>query len=143
MNRLSALPGRVRFEVRRHRARRAGDNLAWSAQLRRWWWRFVRSHDGEICGKCGRPVSLSCPSYWLATDFLWDLIEGGPGGVRCIPCFVADADESCIHVWFLAVEGHALSRGPLRPYQCSTANPDMEQLIPTREHLDDEQDVPF
>lgn len=52
------------------------------ARLRRWWWRHVRRHHGEICHQCGKPVGV----FWLVPDHVWKLVAGGPG-LWCIPCF--------------------------------------------------------
>ena len=63
-----------------------------------------RGWSGETCGQCGRPVAESCPSYWLAADELWNEVEGGPAGIRCIPCFTADCEKKAgIHVAWRAV----------------------------------------
>jgi hypothetical protein len=68
--------------------------------LRRIYWRFVRRHEGEICQACGRPVDRSTGrlSYWFAQDALWDRVEGGQGGIRCIPCFTADCHAAGVNV---------------------------------------------
>lgn len=87
---------RLRFEaVRLVRLVRAGE-VCWRAEARRWWWwRFVRRHEYEICGACGRPVMRSSgPTWWEAPDALWRDVEGGDGGIRCMPCFAADVEAA-------------------------------------------------
>lgn len=59
---------------------------------RMFYWRVVRGEDGEICKRCGRPVARTCPTYWYAPDWLWNEVEGGEDGIRCIPCFTADCE---------------------------------------------------
>ena len=54
----------------------------------RWlWWRWVRRYRYEVCFDCGRPVSRCTPTWWHASDELWELVVGGPGGVLCAACF--------------------------------------------------------
>jgi hypothetical protein len=74
------------------------------ARARRLYWRRLRRYRFEICGRCGRPVGLSCPSYWLAHDELWRAVIGGEGGIRCVPCFDRDAAASGRPVSWRAVE---------------------------------------
>jgi hypothetical protein len=53
---------------------------------------------GEVCKSCGRLVAETCPTHWHAPDALWLEVEGGPGGIRCIPCFTRDAAAKGIQV---------------------------------------------
>lgn len=81
-----------------------------ASRVRRIYWRHVRRHDGEICEKCGRPVdrSTGALSYWRAPDELWLKVEGAETGIRCIPCFAADARAKGISVsWSVWWEGEA------------------------------------
>jgi hypothetical protein len=52
-------------------------------KLHRFYWRYVRRYDGEICQDCGRPVRV----VWNAPDALWFLVMGGPGGILDPVCF--------------------------------------------------------
>lgn len=74
--------------------------------LRRRWWRWIRRHDGEICQACGRPVDRTTGhlSYWFAPNELWNEVEGGEGGIRCIPCFTADCMAHGIQVGWTTTE---------------------------------------
>lgn len=58
--------------------------------------------DGERCKKCGRMVAETCPTYWIAPDDLWNEVEGGGGGIRCIPCFARDCEEKGIFIHWRA-----------------------------------------
>lgn len=53
------------------------------ARVRRWWWRHVRRHHGEVCHGCGRPVHL----YWQCADDLWSETTVGRQGLLCVTCF--------------------------------------------------------
>ena len=56
--------------------------------------------DGEVCQSCGSAVAL----VWHARDEDWNRVIGGPNGIRCARCFVAEAWEKChIYFAFLAV----------------------------------------
>lgn len=62
------------------------------AKLRRFWWRHVRRHHYEICGRCGRPASRGLgDTYWFADNPLWNEVEGGAAGIRCPRHFFEDA----------------------------------------------------
>lgn len=81
--------------------------------LRRFWWRRVRRHRGEICQACGLPVALGCPTWWSTFDPLWIEVEGGHGqGIRCIPCFTRDALAAGVQVsWRTVVEARRTTDG--------------------------------
>mgnify|MGYP000588371437 CR=1 FL=1 len=69
------------------------------ARARRWWWRHIRRHHGEICHGCGRPVARPIGgTYWFADNALWNRVEGGEGGLRCPACFTLDARRAGVHV---------------------------------------------
>lgn len=61
--------------------------------------------DGEVCKSCGHLVAVTCPSWWRAPDDLWNEVEGGPGGIRCIPCFTRDCDAAGVPIHWEAVRG--------------------------------------
>lgn len=68
---------------------------------------------GEVCKKCGQFVATTCPSWWSAPDALWNEVEGGPGGIRCIRCFTEDCEAKGIWVyWQAVVDGRAASVQP-------------------------------
>jgi hypothetical protein len=60
-----------------------------TARLRRFWWQRVRRYRYEMCQRCGRPVRV----VWTASDNLWNVIESGPDGIRCVECFDRDCAE--------------------------------------------------
>lgn len=70
----------------------------------RWlYWRWVRRYRYEVCYACGRPDSI--PTWWHVSDELWERVEGGPGGIRCAPCFTRDCQALGITVsWTPVVE---------------------------------------
>lgn len=77
-----------------------------SSLWRRFWWLHIRRHDGEICDACGRPVDRSTGrSYWLAPDDLWNEVNGQFAGIRCVPCFTADAADRGVPIHWRAVKG--------------------------------------
>lgn len=67
-----------------------------AALFRAFYWVVLRRWETEICRKCGRPVRVV---WWCFDDALWTAATGhekppgreAAGGVRCIPCFDADA----------------------------------------------------
>lgn len=59
--------------------------------------------DGEVCKRCGWLVAASCPTWWSAPDALWNEVEGGPGGIRCIRCFTEDCEAKGVTVYWRAV----------------------------------------
>lgn len=64
-------------------------------ELRRWYWRFVRGYEYEICNECGRAVGASSgPTWWSAPDWLWERVMGSPNGVLCMPCFAVHVDAA-------------------------------------------------
>ena len=63
-------------------------------RLRRFYWRHIRRHRYEICHECGRPVFI----VWSADDALFAHIHGSPWGIRCVPCFDAEAIEQGIYL---------------------------------------------
>lgn len=73
--------------------------------MRRWWWRFVRRHEGEICNKCGRPVNRATPTWWWADDALWMEVVDDPHAVWCAPCFTDQAWALGVYIfWQPAVD---------------------------------------
>lgn len=67
-------------------------------RLRRFYWRRIRHYETELCHFCGRPVRVV---WWCHDDRLWQLVTGhkrigreAAAGVRCIPCFDAEAKRS-------------------------------------------------
>jgi hypothetical protein len=55
--------------------------------------------DGEICHSCGSAVA----AVWHARDEEWEAVVGGPGGIRCVRCFAAEAEQKGIHLAFVTV----------------------------------------
>jgi hypothetical protein len=72
--------------------------------LRSFWWRKVRRYDSEICQSCERPYFAAIgDTYWSADDALWLWVEGGPGGLRCPPCFTRDCRAKGISIFWRPV----------------------------------------
>jgi hypothetical protein len=77
---------------------------------RRWFWKHIRRYRYEICSACGKPVGHRHRfgnepiTWWHAPDYLWRLIEGGPGGLRCPQCFTRDCENSGVPICWEAVE---------------------------------------
>jgi hypothetical protein len=55
--------------------------------------------DGETCDSCGSAVA----AVWHARDEEWEAVVGGPGGIRCVRCFAAEAGQKGIHLAFVTV----------------------------------------
>lgn len=70
------------------------------AELRRWYWIFVRRYAFEVCNRCGRPVGRCTDSWWSADDELWMTVNGGFAGVMCPPCFTRACRARGIHVYW-------------------------------------------
>lgn len=68
------------------------------AIARAFWHVVIRKYVYEICANCGRPVSNAIHTYWLASDNLWEQVNGQSGGVLCPRCFAQQAEEMGISV---------------------------------------------
>jgi hypothetical protein len=56
----------------------------------------------EVCWDCGAQVGL----YWHASDELWALVMGEPGGLLCVRCFDRRAwDQGRLLRWEPILDG--------------------------------------
>lgn len=94
---------RVAYEVRRLVGREIPRPVSVRAELRRWYWRFVRGYEYEICDRCGGAVGRCTGSWWGADDVLWEDVNGGFTGVMCPPCFTEACDSRGIWIAWRAV----------------------------------------
>lgn len=98
---------RLRYEARRLRGLEGPAVVGVLPEMRRWYWRFVRRYEYEICNDCGRPVSRSAaPTWWAAPDLLWNTIVGSEHGVLCMACFTDRADGRGFAIrWVAEIDG--------------------------------------
>jgi len=59
--------------------------------------------EGESCQRCMTPYDY----VWHVPSHLWEQVTGYKDGegLRCIPCFIVEAQAKHIDVWFLGEEG--------------------------------------